>query len=283
MQFAGHTMGVPNLNIFGAIELFSDLGFDGIEVRCAKDGQIDTETADDAFLSLVIERLEKYRIKPLCLTSYYKDFITGRKDSEIKNLKRVIQIADTLHCPLIRLYGGIDPPPEGFSRAQAWSRTVSGIQKLADYAEPFSIDLCIETHNGSLTFSASDAVRMVEDIGCDNVGILLDFAWVHVFGKETAAEAVELCRPYIKHCHYKDWKISGSGPDAGRKAALMGEGDIPWKEFFIALKNAGYGGSFSDEYERYWHRDALPEAKIGMERNLSYVKSVLENSGQEGK
>jgi len=274
-------MGVPNLNIFGAIELFSNLRFDGIEVRCAKDGQIDTETADDEFLLLVNKHLERHCIKPVCLTSYYKDFISDNRNREIDNLKRVIQIADSLRCPLVRVYGGIDPPPDHFSRREAWKHTVTGIQELAGYAEQHGVGICIETHNGSLTFSASDTVRMVQEIGRDNVGILLDFAWVYLLGKETFAETVEMCIPYIQHCHYKDWKISGQGAEAERSAVLMGKGDIPWREFFTALQGAGYDGSLSDEYERYWHRESLPEARVGMQHNLHYVKSVFSSVDQE--
>jgi len=44
MKFAGHTMGTPDLDIFGAIDLFADIGYDGIEVRVQTDGQLWVES-----------------------------------------------------------------------------------------------------------------------------------------------------------------------------------------------------------------------------------------------
>jgi len=44
IKFSGHTMGAPNRDIYECITLFKELGFDGVEVRVASNGQIDSET-----------------------------------------------------------------------------------------------------------------------------------------------------------------------------------------------------------------------------------------------
>lgn len=275
MIFAGHTMGTPFLNLHGAIRVFSEIGFEGIEIRCAKDGQIDPETVDDAYLDLVRRWLAEYGVSVTCLTPYNRDFVTAARDSEISALKSVIDIAVKLNCPRVRLYGGTDPVPTGVTREEAWRRTVTGIRELATYAENDGVNLCIETHNGSLTYTATDAVRMVHDVDRENVGILLDFAWVHLAGNEDARQAIDMCLPHLMHCHYKDWVIDRNGPEPQWSACLMGEGSIPWKEFLALLASSGYDGSLADEYERYWHPEDLPSAETGMARNLDYVRRHL--------
>ena len=40
-------MGTPGRDIFEVIKLFKTIGYDGIEVRVAKDGQIDSEAITD--------------------------------------------------------------------------------------------------------------------------------------------------------------------------------------------------------------------------------------------
>lgn len=47
IKFSGHTMGAPKCDIFEVIELFKSIGYDGIEVRVAADGQIDSEKLTD--------------------------------------------------------------------------------------------------------------------------------------------------------------------------------------------------------------------------------------------
>jgi len=47
MKLCGHTMGTPDKDIFEAISFFAELGLDGIEVRCADNGQMDIETITD--------------------------------------------------------------------------------------------------------------------------------------------------------------------------------------------------------------------------------------------
>lgn len=275
MTLAGHTMGTPNLDLRASIELFSSIGFDGIEVRCAPDGQIDPESISQADLDDARATLERTGLSVVCLTPYNRDFVTEARADELAALRRVVDLAAALDCRLVRLYGGTDPVPEGVSADQAWDRTVSGIRELADYAADRNVGFCIETHIGSLTFLAADAVRMARDVDRPNVGILLDFAWVYLAGSETAREAVSACLPYLVHCHYKDWLIEAEADKPVWHARLMGEGTIPWREFFAELVNAGYDGPASDEYERYWHPDELPPARIGMKRNLEYVRRCL--------
>lgn len=269
-------MGVPDLNLWGAMRLFSELGFDCVEIRCAKDGQLDPETVDQAYLDLVNGWSQKLHIGVGCLTSYYRDFVTDRRQSELQALKRVVQIAAELNCPFIRLYGGTDPVPCGHSRAEAWDQTVSGTQELADYAASHGVSCCIETHNGSLTYSATDAVRFVRDVDRPNVGILLDFAWVFAAGETDPVSVVELSRPYLMHCHYKDWHMSMQQGRLERDGCLMGDGDLPWRDFLTALREAGYDGLMTDEYEKYWRPDQLPDAREGMKKNLAFVRSILE-------
>ena len=47
IKFSGHTMGAPKCDIYQAIDLFKAIGYDGIEVRVAENGQINSETITD--------------------------------------------------------------------------------------------------------------------------------------------------------------------------------------------------------------------------------------------
>lgn len=276
IKFAGHTMGTPNCDIHQCIKLFKQLGYDGIEVRVAANGQINSETMTDEEAKALLAEAKAEGMEFACLTSYYQNFAAkDTRDDVIKNLKRVIELADLLECGMVRVYGGTEAyriPDMWF--CDVWSRTVSGIREVAEYAAKFGIRLCIETHVGSLTMCIRDTVRLVEDVNMSNVGILFDYAWVDLCGVESGAEAVRAAAKYIFHVHIKDWTLKTRNP-ISKKSELMGEGTVLWEEVLTELKRVGYTGYVTDEYEKYWYPDELPEPEVGMKHNLEYVKKFL--------
>ena len=275
IKFAGHTMGTPKLDIFGALELFREIGYDGIEVRVAEDGQINSEKLADAEARRIHEFASKLGVEVCCLTSYYKDFSSdAARATVIDNLKRVAEIACLLKCPLIRLYGGMDPAPEGMWFVENWNRTVSGIREVARIASRLGVGICVETHIGSPTMSVRDTVRLIEDVNMRNVGMLFDYAWVEVAGVEAGAGAVRAAARHLFHCHVKDWTLESSFP-LKKRSCLMGKGTVAWEEVLKELVKVGYNGYVSDEYEKYWYPEDLPEPELGMKHNLEWMKNII--------
>lgn len=275
MKYAGHTMGTPDLNLLGSMQLFSEIGFDGIEIRCALDGQLDPECVRDRYIEKTAEWCREYDLSIACLTSYYRDFVTKEAGEELSRLRKVIDIAMELECPNVRLYGGMDPSTHGITHEENWQASVKGTRELADYSADRNVRLCVETHIGSLTMTARQTARFIGEVDRPNVGVLLDFAWVFYAGEESVAEVFELLEGKIYHCHVKDWHIRSSSDNSKNVACLLGQGDIPWNEFLRALKASGYDGWITDEYERYWHADQLPQAREGMRANLSFLRGAL--------
>lgn len=276
VKFSGHTMGAPGRDIYECIKLFSEIGYDGIEVRVHPTGQIDSETVTEAELAKILAFAKSNNIEFSCLTSYYQNYVNPEKrDSEIAKSKRVAEVAAALECPMMRLYGGVEPFSEqGIWFADVWSRTVSGIREVAQHANKLGVKICIETHIGSLTMSVRDTVRLIEDVNMPNVGMLFDYAWVEMGGVESGAEAVKAASKYLYHCHVKDWKLESRIP-LKKQSCLMGEGTVKWTEVLPALKEIGYSGYISDEYEKLWYPADLPEPEIGMKHNLEFCKKFM--------
>ncbi len=295
IKFSGHTMGLgrDGGDIYDAIRIFKEIGYDGIEVRVAKDGQIDSETLTDEEAKKIYEAAKAAGMEFSCLVSYYQNFVNDTRDTVIKNLKRVAEIAYILHCPLIRVYGGVEPYSTtklveienngkkevvnggGTWFCDCWTKTVTGIREVAEYAATMGVGIAIETHVGSLTMSIRDTVRLVQDVNMANVGILFDYAWVELAGVECGAEAVRAAAPYIVHCHVKDWTLEQRFP-IKKQSCLMGKGTVRWEEVLTELKKVGYTGYISDEYEKYWYPAELPDTVEGMTHNLNFVKKFVQ-------
>ena len=276
IKYAGHTMGTPGKDIYEVIKLMKEIGYDGIEVRVAKDGQIDSETVTDEEVRKIAAAAREAGMEFSCLTSYYKDFTPPAREDVIRNLKRVIEIADLLDCKCVRVYGGNEPNTrQDIWFSDFWPDTVTGVREVAKYAAQFGVNIVLETHAGSLTMSARDTIHLLDDINMNNVGMLFDYAWVELAGAETGADAVYRAAKYIKYVHIKDWKLESRLP-LKKTSCLMGEGTVNWSEVLTALKEVGYTGYISNEYEKYWHPDDLPEPETGMKHDLNYCKQYLD-------
>jgi sugar phosphate isomerase/epimerase len=267
-------MGTPDLNLRGAMKLFKEIGYDGIEVRCAKDGQIDTTIADDEFIALAKSWCSEYGISIVCLTPYFKDFVSDQRELELARMRRAIQIASILDCPNVRAYGGIDPDQSSYPRQQIWEKTASGLRELGHYAQRLGVRLCVETHAYTLTLTAKETRAMVDEVGLPNVGVLFDPAWIAWAREESVADAAATLGDRIFHCHYKDFKFLSREAKPEKESCLMGEGDVPWTEIVAELRKTGYDGVMSDEYEKYWNPDVLPEPGVGMKKNMEYVRRL---------
>ena len=272
MRLCGHTMGTPGMDLARALSFFGEIGCQGIEVRCAGDGQLDPERADAATIAGAREAAAAAGVAFACLTPYYRNFVDpAAREGEMAGMRRSIDLAAALDCPLVRAYGGI-LPPAGLSHAETWRRTVEGLREAADYAGERGVGLAIETHGGSLTLTATQAAEMARDVNRSNVGILFDYVWVNLAGEESLADAVRLCAPWIRHAHVKDCVVDRQ---AGKTAPrLLGEGEIDVAGLVRALHAAGYAGYLSDEYEKYWHPE-LPQPEVGMRKNAQYLAALL--------
>ncbi len=272
MKFAGHTMGAPGRSLGECIELFAELGFDGVEVRVAPDGQIDPWHFSAFDADKARRGAEEGGLEFACLTPYARAFAGSARDEELRLLKRVAEIARELGCPVVRAYGG--HVNEEIGRRESWLLTVEGLKDAGEFAAEIGVKLAIETHGGTMTLSASEAVSMVEEVGLKNVGILLDYAWVYLGGGEPLETVLRLCLPRTLHVHAKGWVLSGGKP----QCALLGEGDIPWGPFLRSLAEGGYEGFVSNEYEKHWHPE-LPPPEVGMKHDLEKMRILAASGG----
>ena len=132
----------------------------------------------------------------------------------------------------------------------------------------------IENHG----FFCQDSDR-VEKVVCGvadpNFGVLFDCGNFLCADENPVIAAGKLAN-YVKYVHAKDFFIrSGMGYDPGcgffrtrggnyLRGTIVGQGDAPVKQCIEVIKNAGYDGYFSVEFE-------------GIEENIQAVEQGLKN------
>jgi len=110
---------------------------------------------------------------------------------------------------------------------------VESIRGIAEYAKDRKITLCLEAINRYETYflnTADDGVRLIKDIGKDNVKLHLDTYHMNIEEKNFYPPIVK-SRGYLGYVHCSE-------NDRG----IPGTGHVNWDEIFKGLSEIGYNG-----------------------------------------
>ncbi len=272
MKLCGHTMGTPEKDIYEAISFFGELGLDGIEVRCADNGQMDLETIGDDEVARIAEHARAAGVAVACLTPYYRDFSSPEAtEATLAGYRRTCEIARALDCGLVRAISS-NRPADGPERQGFVDAAVAGTRRAGDIAAEYGVRLAVETHSGQLTFSAAESAEFIAAVDHPAVGVLWDCYWTYVADEISVPEALEILGDRIIHVHAKNIKYDADGE---RQTTLLDDGLLDWCEIVAGLKSIGHGGYISDEYEKFW-RPQLPEPEVGMKRNAAVLRGCMD-------
>lgn len=270
MKIVGHTMGTPEATLLEAIDLFAELGLDGIEIICADDYScgLHLESAQSDLHS-IRRRAADAGLIIAGLAPYTKDMNHPdalARESAIADLKRAVDIAAALGCRAVRVFGGGEAPPGEQGIALGW--LAESLREVGEYAETAGVQLNVENHMDTMATSAEMTMAIVRAVDMSNVGVLYDQANLAFMNSEVYEMAIALQSPRIQHVHVKDFYWDGTR----RVAAVLGQGIIPWAQIVGALIDLGYEGFYSLEYERRWFPDQLPPPAVGMKQCLNFLR-----------
>jgi len=287
-------MGTPHLKVKGAIELFANLGFTGVEVVCRDDYRcgISPDTTERKAKEL-LSYASFHGVRIACLTPYITELSSShlevRKRDE-EQMKKCINLSSYLNCKVVRTYGGSYYPHEGEKLYQEKKEIfIQCMQELGKYAQDLNVCLAIENHFNTLTYDAIHTVQIVSEIDNPTVGILYDQANLGFIGAENYAEAIGTQASRIIHVHVKDFifkdenhrfRAGTSVTDVKESqriviSRVVGQGILPWRNILRSLKQKGYNEFLSLEYEKWRHPQDLPPPEIGMKESAELMKSFL--------
>lgn len=277
MRFIGHTMGTPGRTVYESIDVFHGIGLDGMELVC-RNGTDFYSQIDDASASRMADYGAYNNLPVVTLTPYVWDINspdeTARRQA-LEELRRTIDLADLMRARFVRAYGGRECMEHP---VQAFERTVAALRQAGDYAGEKHITVIVENHMGSMTRTGEATRRLLDEVALPNVRALYDPANVLFDTDETWQTTLEVQTAVIAYVHVKDFELQG----ADRRARIVGDGVVPWRDILAGLVACGYDGCLSFEYEKMWHPDQLPAAEVGLARCLHTVRKMLNEaaSGQ---
>lgn len=258
-----------------------EMGFDELEFS-ALNVPSDTDPYD--YATRLRENCDKYGIKVINY-AIYADFINGSNgdwETEAKRLKQELRIAAILKSPRMRhdATWGFGSQHQGArSFEDALPRLSKGCRLVAEYGQEVGIKTMVENH-GFFCQDSDRMERLVSSVNHDNFGLLIDIG-NFLCADEEPEKAVGKLAGYATHVHIKDFHLkSGMTPDPGRgwftsragnylRGAIIGHGCVPIQQCLRILKDKGYNGSVSIEFEGL--EDPIEGISIGRENLARYV------------
>jgi sugar phosphate isomerase/epimerase len=227
-------------------------GYDAVEWRLA-DGELLGPRTDDG----VWERIASCGVQAVCLdtSAAFVQADSGRRMKAIEMASAMGERARQIGAPAIRVFAGqvadgvdvdalVEPTRDALAAAAA--------------TMPDDVALLIETHDE--WSRGADVMRLVTG----DVGVLWDVAH--------SVRAGESPRETLSHVgvpglvHVKDAK--------GPKLVHLGEGDVPLDDTIAKLRDVGYAGALSLEWEKLWHPE-LDDADVVLPRAMDVLRRLI--------
>lgn len=265
------TLGCPSWNWLKILDFAQQNGFAAVELR-GMQGTMDLPVLPE-FAAGRIEQSKKEiadrGLRISCVSSSTNLHEEGQKhEQQLADARRFIDLAGHLSAPYVRVFGNKLVGP----RAAALEHIAVSLRALGDYAGPKNVTVLLESH-GDFTDSSSLG-EILEKAASPHVALLWDAHNTYVEGKEDPAVTVRQLGKYIRHTHLKDSRTEG-GKD---HYVLTGRGEVPVKRQVELLRETGYRGYYSFEWEKAWHPE-IDEPEIAIADFARVISQYLRPRG----
>ncbi len=271
MKLSFSTLGCPSWDLDTIIRKANEYNFDGVEIRGIRD-QLDVSRLPE-FTRLANQTWRQFSddcIEIACFSSsiHMAEPDQSKRAEHLEKLKRYAELCEQFETPFIRIFGG---QIGDLSWEQAIDEAVETLEKMIKIIRYFDAKIVIETHDDWMT--ADHFKVLMEQVNSDKAGILWDVNHPFMFIGEAPEETWEKVGKWIYHTHWKDSKIA-IDTVMGFEPCVMGQGDLPHEQIYDVLKNDGYDGYLSLEWEKRWHPE-LPDPEMAFPQYVTYMKKLI--------
>ena len=262
------------LDIEGFIRKAKELGAEGVEL-------LDFFWTDrNAEIGAVKAALKELGM-PVCTWAVGNDFVSpdpGKREESVRTVHQGVEEAVNLNSQVVRVFSGTLSGEIPFDAAFSW--IVEGLSAGAAYAVTHGVTLGLENH-GKLAGRSDQVKAIIGDVGSSALRANIDtgnFLLVNQPPQEAVADLADL----TVSVHLKDFKAVCADYQGTALAALdgtryagtvIGEGDVDLPACLQSLKDVGYRGYLSIEYE------GEDDATEGVARSIENARRILSELG----
>ena len=260
------------------IKKSAEMGFDGLDFV-----EVGLEYEEYlAYARDIKEYCRSLEIEPRCFCTGADFLRCDDINAEVERVKRNIDIAKAYGCSVFR-----HDISSGFQNSENndkdYDRAIEivapAIRQITKYAEDKGIVTTTENH-GFFSQDSGRVKKLIEAVNEKNFGALVDIGNFSCADEENVSATGNLA-PMAYHAHVKDFHVKdrllddpGSGWFKSRggnylRGSIIGHGNLPVKSCITALKNGGYDGYLTIEFEGL--EDPLKAISIGYENLKKYI------------
>jgi len=228
-----------------------DLGLESVQVVCWQPDLFSAEMAER-----VLAASERYGIEVTTIWTGLPgpavwNFIDGPRTiglvppeyraERVAALKVGADFAVRVGVPTITTHVGFIPESPN---NPLYPGLIDALRQVVDYCRERGIVFCFETGQETPT----TLLRVIQDLGTENLGINLDPANLLMYGKANPVDALDVFGQYVLGVHAKDGEYPTNGRQLGVEKPL-GEGRVNFPALVSRLKALGYRGALTIERE----------------------------------
>jgi sugar phosphate isomerase/epimerase len=163
--------------------------------------------------------------------------------------------------------GPVDPDDD-----EVWTAAVRGFRELGSHAADLGVTVSLELYEDTYLGSSASAVRLIEEIGLDSVGLNPDLGNLIRLHRpvERWDDLLRATLPYANYWHVKNY-LRDEDPATGQittSPCSLEAGVINYREATRLAAEIGYAGMFTCEH---YGGDSLGVSA----RNRDYLRSLL--------
>ena len=269
-------------NQLDLVPLAKEMGFDAIEFTDLRPSEGESQ-AD--FARRIRAEADRVGIEISSYTIGADLLNADSLDEEVERLKGQVDVAAILGVKVMRHdatggYKGAERTYKTFE--DALPVLAEGCRRVTEYAATKGIQTTVENH-GQFAQDSVRVEKLVHAVGHPNFGLLCDIG-NFLCADDPSVTAVSRVAPFARHVHVKDFHVkSGSEPNPGKgyftsrggtylRGAILGHGNVPVYQCLRILKQSGYDGYVSIEFEGI--EDNLPALEIGLANLKNYISML---------
>jgi sugar phosphate isomerase/epimerase len=284
---------LPDLGLEEVLAFAREAGFDAVELMCWPKGKADRRYAGVTHIDVTGLEPRKMTGRVSALGYYPNPLCADEKEADvyINHLKRVISAAPQLGLDIVNTFVGRDHTR---SVKDNWSLFQERWPGIVRHAEACGVRIAIENcpmlftqdeWPGGKNLAASPKVwrEMFERIPSRNFGLNYDPSHL-VWQFMNPVKPIREFADRIFHVHAKDARVLRerldevgilATPLEYHEPKLPGLGDVPWPEFFTALREIGYQGAVCVELEDRAFEGSLENRKNGLKQAKMFLEQLI--------
>ena len=271
MKRAFSTLCCLSYNIEEIFRLAKEANMPGVELRLDMERIRAWHEKEEVYAAI-----RKWPEQGLTVTDVAASISVLRYDETvIEDAKLCIDVAQGIGAAAVRVFAGAHRKRFSDCVVNDWEEIARCLREIVRYAQERKIEIWLETHSD--LSAAAQARKILDLVAAPDLKILWDVMHSVEF-HETLEESLDALQGCLAHVHWKDGKPAEDTDLCEYIHTDLGAGKMVLDDLLRRLKQRGYDGYVSLEWESPWRpeiRDLYPDP-LGLLRKYNHLMDEAE-------